>query len=62
MARPKSMTIKQEQFITEATKLGMSSREIAEQIGMTHTTVQRYQRSHGLKYTKQQLPLTFNNF
>ncbi|EGR0698796.1 hypothetical protein EX461_23930 [Vibrio parahaemolyticus] len=55
MARPTEVDAKKLEYIKSATNLKMSSREIAEQIGMSHATVQRYQRKLGL--TKPNKPL-----
>lgn len=44
MARAISITQKQLDFIVKATRLKMSTREIAEQIGMSQKTVNNYQQ------------------
>lgn len=48
MARPTSITQRQIDFIIKATSAKMTTREIADQIGMSQMTVVRQQKKLGL--------------
>ena len=59
VGRPPSLTEQQTQYIVKATEAGMTTRSIANEIGVSHITVSRYQRKHGIK--RKEPKLTFNN-